>query len=149
MATLKIINTFEFSALGQKLSGKHGLAEDSSGLPLEVDVEGLAHYIPFSLATAAVQTVYDDDSDVPDDWVYLYLWADQDIYIQLIGSSTNVIFKVEAYQPFVLPGFDSLLAAADTTIITGGSEPSLQDIDSVVIGNYSGSTVNGIFAVIE
>ena len=53
-----------------------------------------------------------------------------------------------AYQPFVLPGYDSMLAAADTSILTS-SEPTLTDIDSVVIGNYSGGDATYLFAVVD
>lgn len=149
MATLSIINNFELSAQGNTHRGKQGASSSLFNDALEITVSGTIHHIVGSLATATVVTVYDDDNDVPADWDYLYFWADQDLYIQLIGSGTNVIFKTEATQPFVLPGFDTLLAAADTTIITGGAEPSLTDIDSIVLGNYSGTTANYVFAVID
>lgn len=148
-ATLKIINNFEITTQGVTYTGKQGLAADSADEAFEVTVDGTVHHVTGSLATATVVTVYDDDNDVPIDWEYLFFWADQDCYIQLIGAATNVIFKIEAKEPFVLPGFDSLLAAADTTAITGGSEPSVADIDSIVIGNYSGNTMNYVFAVID
>lgn len=150
MATMTVKNTFELTTVGgTTLSGKHGAAADDADTALSVTVSGTAHYVPGTLATATVVTVYDDDNDVPADWDYLYFWADQDCYIQIIGSGTNIIFKVEATQPFVLPGFDTMLAAADTTAITGGTEPTLTDIDSVVIGNYSGTTMNYVFCVID
>ena len=80
----------------------------------------------------------------------LHAWQDlNDVQHLLIGSTTNVIHRVAAKQPFVLPGYDTILAAADTTIITGGTEPTLTDIDSVVLGNYSGTTANFLFAVIN
>lgn len=149
MPTLNIKNTFELATVGgTTLTGKHGAAADDADTALDVTVTGSSHYVSTTLATATVVTVYDDDNDVPADWDYLYFWADQDCYIQLIGSGTNVILGVEAEHPFVLSR-DSLLAAADTTIITGGTEPTLTDIDSVVIGNYSGTTMNYVFAVID
>lgn len=140
--TLSIVNNFSLEANGRTITGKQGAATENFDTALEVDVDGTAHDVIGSLATATVVTVYDDDNDVPIDWDYAFFWGDQDFYIQIIGSGTNVIHKVEAYQPFVLPGFDSMLAAADTTIITGGAEPTLTDIDSIVIGNYSGETLN-------
>lgn len=149
MATLKIINNFEISSQGLDFTGKQGASTDDFDDAFEFSVSGTVHQVLGSLATATVVTVYDDDDDVPADWDYLYFWADGDCYIQIIGSGTNVIFKVEATMPFVLPGFDSILAAADATKITGGSEPTLTDIDSIVIGNYSGSTINFLFAVID
>ena len=149
MATLSIINNFELTSQGRTRTGKQGAAADGADEPLDVTVSGTVHEVIGSLATASVVTVYDDDNDVPADWDYLYFWADQDCYLQVIGSGTNVTFKVEATQPFVLPGFDTVLAAADTTAITGGTEPTLTDIDSVVIGNYSGNTMNYHFCVID
>jgi hypothetical protein len=142
MATLSIINTISLESQGRTTIGKHGTADDGMTTALEVDVTGTKHEVIGSLATAAVATVYDDDDDVPADWDYLYFWADQDCYIQIIGPTMNVKFKIEATQPFVLPGFDGINAEANATAITGGTEPTMSDIDSIVIGNYSGSTMN-------
>lgn len=148
MATLNITNNFTLDSLGVEKSGKQGTTTDPADTPFEITVTGTAHHVSGSLATASVTTVYDDDNDTPADWDYLHYWADQDSYIQIIGSGTNVVFKVLAKTPFVL-SYDSMLAAADTTAITGGSEPSLTDIDSIVIGNYSGTTMSYTFAVID
>ena len=112
-------------------------------------MSGTRHVVSGTLATAAVVTVYDDDNDVPADWDYLWYCADQISYIQIIGSGSNVILKCAAYQPFVLNGYDRILAAADTTAITGGSEPTLTDIDSIVLGNYSGNSMSYLFIVID
>lgn len=150
MSTLSIINNFELDSNGRVKSGKQGAADDGADEPYEgLTVSGTCHLVEGSLATATVVTVYDDDNDVPADFDYLYLWCDQAVYIQIIGSGSNAIFKVAAKVPFVLSGFDTVLAAADTTAITGGTEPTLTDIDSVVIGNYSGNTANYLFAVID
>lgn len=149
MATLKIINNFELTSLGVSKYGKQGAAADGMTDEMEYTVTGTSHIITGSLATATVVTVYDDDDDTPADFDYLYFWADQDLYIQIIGSGTNVIFKIEATLPFVLPGFDTILAAANTTIITGGTEPTMTDIDSIVLGNYSGNSASYLFAVID
>jgi hypothetical protein len=146
--TLSITTQFELESLGRTIRGKQGESTAAWDTPFEISVTGTIHEMIGSLATATVVTVYDDDNDAPTDWDYLWYWADQDSYIQLVGSGTNVILKVEQYVPFVL-SFDSLLAAADTTIITGGSEPSLTDIDSVVIGNYSGNTMSYHVALID
>lgn len=148
-ATLSIINNFTVSSQGIAKSGKQGTYSDSFNEAFDITVAGSVHQVTGVLATATVATVYDDDDDVPADWDYLFYWADQDSYIQIIGPTMSVVFKVAAKQPFVLPGFDSLTAAASATAITGGSEPAPSDIDSVVIGNYSGSSMNYHFAVID
>jgi len=149
MATLSILSNFSLPSQGLTVQGKQGAAADALTDELDITVSGTYHLVLGTLATATVRTVFDDDDDVPADWDYLYLWADQDCYIQLVGATGNAVFKVEATVPFWLPGFDAVLAVANTTIITGGSEPSLEDIDSVVIGNYSGTTLNFFFAVID
>lgn len=149
MATLKIINNFEITTQGNTLRGKQGASTDSVDDAYEITVTGTAHYVTGLLATAGAVTVYDDDDDVPADWDYLYYWADQITYIQIIGPTMSVVFKIAPYQPFVLPGYDSLTAAASATAITGGSEPSPSDIDSIVLANYSGTSANYVFAVID
>ena len=149
MATLYMLSGFQLSSQGNVKSGHQGAATSAAQDPLAITVTGTAHHITGSLATATVATVYDDDDDLPADWDYLYFWADQDCYIQIIAGSTSVVFKVEATNPFWLPGFDACLPAASATPIAGGTEPTLTDIDSVVIGNYSGSTMNYVFAVID
>lgn len=149
MATLEIVNNFSLAAQGVTAAGKQGAADDNFADAFQVTVSGVWHMLVGSLATATVVTAYDDDDDVPADWDYLYYWADQITYVQLVGSASNVIFKVAAKQPFVLPGYDSLLAAANTTPIAGGAEPALTDIDQVVLGNYSGNTANYLFCIID
>ncbi len=85
---------------------------------------------------------------VPLDWLYFHYWTDQTSYIQFITAATNVIFKIGAYSPFSFGGFNKLLAAANTTPITGGSEPVAADIKKVVLGNYSGTTMNYVLSII-
>lgn len=160
-ATLKIINNFVLTTQGGvSLTGKQGNAADAItdafDFATTATITGTAHYVSGQLATATVVTVYDDDDDKPADFNYLYFWADQDMYIQIIGATGNAVFKIAAKCPFVLahPGTAAALqcgivAVANTTPITGGTEPTLTDIDSVVLGNYSGTTANYLFAVID
>lgn len=149
MSVLNIWNSFSLVSNGLENNGKQGSTTDDMKSPFAITVTGTTHRVVGQLATATVVTVYDDDDDVPADWDYLYYWADQITYLQIIGSGSNVIFKIAAKQPFVLPGYDSILAAANTTVITGGTEPTLTDIDSILIGNYSGSTANYLFTVVD
>lgn len=149
MATLNIINRFSLSANGRLHAGHQGASSVDPQDPMTLTVDGRVHDGSGSLATASVRTIYDDDSDFPQDFDYFWFKADQDCYIQLIGATANVIIKVEANVPIVLPGFDSILAAADTTAITGGTEPTMEDIDSIVIGNYSGSTMSYEFFLVD
>lgn len=149
MATLSVISNFSMSSAGITYSGKQGTTTDSSTTSFDITVDGTIHTMRGSLATASVVTVWDDDDDTPADFDYLFYWADQDSYIQIIGPTMNVIFKVEAKVPYWQPGFDTMNAAANATAITGGAEPSMSDIDSIIIGNYSGTTMAYVFAVID
>ena len=147
-ATLSVINNFTMESQGVTYASQQGASTAGFDTAYDITVNGTCHSMIGSLATATVNTVFDDDNDFPADFQYLHYVSDQDSYIQFVGSATNVIFKVTAKVPITLT-YDSLLAAADTTIITGGAEPSVTDIDSVVIGNYSGTTMNYKFSIIN
>lgn len=149
VANLYITTGFSLFSQGNLKSIRQGAVASSPNDPLAVVVTGNVHFVTGSLATAAVATVYDDDDDLPADWDYLYFWADQTLYVQVIAGATSCVFKVQALVPFTLPGFDSILPAASATPISGVLEPTLTDIDSVVIGNYSGVAANYNFAVID
>lgn len=155
MTTLNILNSFELSSDGVSNVGKQGtstsglfdvLALTSSTTPA---LAGTTKYVKGSLATATVNTVWATATDFPATFDYLYFWADQIMYIQVIGTATNATFKIGATIPFVLAGYGSVLAAANTTIITGGAEPSVTALTKVVLGNYSGSTANYLLAIID
>ncbi len=148
MATLNVVNNYEVTSQGISKSGKQGEAADGFDTALELTVTGTAHQATGSLATDAVATVWDGDDDLPATWDYLHFWADQDCYIQIIGPAMNVVFPVTAYVPFTLAAA-AMVAAASATAITGGAEPTMSDIDSVVIGNNSGSTMNYTFGVVD
>ena len=148
-ATLKIIDNMEVTIGGVTFRIQQGASGTNVKTADEVSVTGQCHYVASTLATATVITVWDDDNDFPIDFQYLKYKADQDSYIQIVGSATNAIFKVEANKVFSLSGFDTILAAADTTIITGGTEPTLTDIDNITIGNYSGETMNYQFMLVN
>jgi hypothetical protein len=147
-ATLSIINNFSLDSQGVPKSGKQGTSTDAPTTAFEITVTGTAHHVTGTLATATIATVWDDDDDLPADWDYLFYWADQDTYIQVIGPSMSVVFKVLAKVPFTLT-YDGLTAAASATAIAGNSEPTPSDIDSIVIGNYSGTAANYTFSVID
>jgi hypothetical protein len=149
MATLSILNNFTLDSNGRIKSGKQGLAANLATDVYAVTVNGTCHFVEGTLNTATVVTVYNTADDVPTTWVYLYFWADQKMYIQLIGTGSNSIRAVAAYEPFVQPGFNTILAAANTTGITGGAEPALTNIGSVILGNYSGNVANYFFGVMN
>lgn len=143
---LEISNSFLFEPQGRSLTGKQGAATDTVETPEIVSVTGAIHNVIGSLATASGQTIWDEDDDVPADWNYLYFWADQDCYLQLIGQTSQVSLPVKALVPHTQYG-DQLLAAVNTTPLAAA--PALEDIDSVRIWNQSGSTMNFHVAIIN
>jgi hypothetical protein len=145
-ADLEIINTVSMETQGRTHTGKQGDYDDTAATPKTISLGGQIHSMIGSLATATGVTVWDDDDDAPTDWDYLYFWADQDCYIQLIGASTNVSLPIKAGVPFTLYG-DDVLAAANTTPLAAA--PSLEAIDSVRIWNQSGNTMNFDFKVFD
>ena len=146
---LSIISNFSYVNQGVTHTGKQGLAADDFLEALDITTTGPCYIIPFLLPTATVRTFWDEDSNFPVDFDHGYIWADGKIYVQLIGSATNFTMPVAATVPFWIPGFDELLAAANTTPITGGTEPTMETIDSIAIGNYTGSNVNGMLVLID
>ena len=141
MATLKIVNNLEFETDGETITGKAGPSsvEDISE-PYEVTeltMNGKCHKVVTSLATGAGVTIWDEDDDSPSDWQYLHVRTDENMYIQLIGQTSQVSANIYANIPFNFTG-DQILAAANTTPLAAA--PSLEDIDSVRIWNESGNT---------
>ena len=152
MSTLNLWNYLSLVSAGSEKSAKQGDAADAPQTPLSITVDGACLDDTGVLATATVRTVYDDSAQFPAAFKYLFYVSDQDSYVQLIFAGTNVILPVLASVPFVLgPLGDNLdgLAAANTSLISGGSEPTLTDLDKVVVGNYSGSDMNYRFLLID
>lgn len=147
-ATLSIVNNFDLSAQGLDITGKQGAATAAFATAYDITVTGTCHRVIDAIPTATVRTAYDASTDFPATFAYVHYWADQITYVQIVSSATNATFKIAAYQPFVLPGYGTILAAANTTLITGGSEPTLAAVAKIAVGNYSGSTANYILSII-
>lgn len=148
MATLSIFNRFTMELLGVEHSGKQGSADSEPEDSFDITVDGSIQEQAGSLATAAVRTLWDEDDDNPAGFDYLYFWSDTDCYLQLIGQTTNFIVKVEAKVPYTL-STNQILAAANTTAMSAGVTPSVEAIDSIVLANVSGSTLNYVCSVID
>jgi hypothetical protein len=148
-ATLTIINQFLLNNQGLNQFAKQGpatgLITDAFTIP---GINGTIHSRINTLATATAATVYDSANDLPATFQYLFFWSDVAMDLQLIGSATNFIVPITALVPFACAG-GTLLAAANTTPITGGSAPALTAIAKAVIGNYSGGNGNYVFGVIN
>lgn len=152
MATLSIWNFFSLPSQGSERTGKQGTLTSDPKTSFDITVTGTGHFLTGSLATAAARTIYDDDDDAPTDFNYTHFWSDQNCYLQFVFAGTNVVFSVLAKVPFCLAPITAGLvglAAANTTPITGAAEPTLTDLDSLVIANYSGSAMNYTFALID
>lgn len=147
-ATLEILDTFDVEINGVAYSGKQGAAADNDDTPFEVTLTGQIHNTGTTLATATVAKAWDKDTHFPITFLQLYFWYDQDVYLQFVTAATNVIIKCTAKTPYRLT-YNGLLAAANTTDITGGAEPTLAALDHINVGNYSGNTANYLLAVMN
>jgi hypothetical protein len=146
MANLNIIDRFSIEVNGTTFAANHGesdtLASEFYAFSESPTVTGLIYTYIGQIPTATVRTAWDEDSNFPTDFDYLWFWADQTVYLQLIGQTGSETVKVRKYAPFKLSGYGSIRPVASTALITGSSEPSMEEIDSIAIGNYSGSTAN-------
>lgn len=144
---LTVVTNFEVTSQGTTLTGKQGLASSDFAEGYDITVTGYVQRIIGAISTASVRKLYDDDEDFPTDPLYWHFWADGNCYLQFVGTGTNFILPIAAYVPQTLYGA-TMLAAASTTDITGGSEPVLADIDHINVGNYSGASISYALAVI-
>ena len=151
MATLSLWNYFSLPSNGVLRTGKQGTTTDAPQTPLDVTIPGTGIFFGGTLVTATPRLVYDDSVDFPVAFDYMHYWCSVNSYIQLIFGATNVILPVLAKVPFVLgPLAANLvgLAAANTTPMTG-TEPTLTDLDKVYVSQWSGSTANFTFALVD
>lgn len=144
---LNIANYFSVVSNGSQAMGKQGNATDDPKTEYAISITGNVTRKANTLATATVNQLY-GTQDLLTPFTYLHFWADQDCYLQFIGSSTNVTVKVKALVPYVM-SVDGILPAANTTEITGGATPSLQTIASIYLGNYSGTTLNYTISLVN
>ncbi len=149
MATLNIKCSFSIVVNGKTIEGWHGTdsANDADDV-LAVTVDGKVNNQPSQIADATARTLWDDDDDFPSDFDYMFLVADQDLDLQIIGATLNVTLPVKAGIPFVL-GYDDILAAIATTPIVADSVPAYEEIDSLRINNRSNSTANYVFFCVD
>lgn len=148
MATLLITNYFSLQNEGVEISGKQGSITDDPKEPFSITITGNSQQIQGTCATATVKKLWDDDESLTATITYFFFWSDQNCYLQFVSGSTNFTIQILAKVPFIMSG-NTLLAAANTTDITGGATPSVAEIDHINIGNYSGNTLNFNAIVIE
>jgi hypothetical protein len=109
-----------------------GYAVTVTGYPLSIEA---------AIPTATVVKVYDDDTHTPANPLYWHFWATANLYVQFVGATSQFTVPLHAYVPLVLYG-NTILAAANTTDLTGGAEPTLEDVDHVNLANYSGGSAD-------
>lgn len=139
MATLSVVNNLTGTFQGATHTAKQGLPDSDFSEGYDITVTGYPTVLVGALATGGSIKLYDDDTTVPADPVYWHLWTDKNGYLQLVGATSNIILPIAAYVPWVLYGH-TMLAAANTTDIAS-VEPTLEDIDHIMLGNFSGSSM--------
>jgi len=149
MPTLNVKCSFSLTVRGKTFEAWQGTdsANDADDV-FAITVDGKAENKPGQLATGSAVNLWDEDSDQPTTFDYLFLVSDQDLDLQVIGSATHYVTRVKAGVPFVL-AYDTVLGVANTTEITAGATPSYESIDSVRISNRSGSTANYHFFLVD
>lgn len=148
MATLNIRSDFNITVNGLTIEGKHGSTTDDADDYFAVTVDGNESHKAHTLADDTVATLWDEDSELPANFDFMFLWTDVACYLQLIGSAGHVVIQLRAKVPFVL-GSDDILPAANTTILVGGAAPTFENIDSIVLSNNTGGAANYVFFVVD
>lgn len=151
MATLNVWSYFSLVSQGSERTGKQGTSTDDPKSPFAVTVTGTGLFLTGVLTTATPRTIYDDSVEFPVSFDYTHYWCDANSYIQLIFGSTNIILPVLAKVPFCLAPLAANLcglAAANATPMTG-TEPTLLDLDKVVVSQWSGADANFTFAMTD
>lgn len=162
MATpaLNIINTFTLSGMptaGGPYSGFQGPYTGLAATPLNIAnlsstvlsgsaLSGLIYNDAGTLATATALKIYDSSVMKPATFNYVWIWADQACYVQTIATATNCVYQMLPTVPQTF-SLNTCLGAANTTPIST-SAPSTTAIATIYLGNYSGSTMNWIIALI-
>lgn len=147
MSTLYILNGFSLLSNGNVKSLHQVTASSAPQEPLAATVSGAILHQSGSIPDDGIYTLYSSSGDFPQTFDYLYLVADQDVYIQMFASADSVVFKLEANTPFTLPGFGSFFKPAPSTAIS--VEPTLVPVSTVLVANFSGTAANYTFAIID
>jgi len=132
MATLT-----EYAAFSLPVSGDQPLAAGRNTNPITLTVTGTADAWMGSLATATNATLWDSSTSPISSFLYAWIKADQDIFIEIQGGSAanNAVRKVKA-------GFPEILSTGTMrTYSAGGSfGGSSTAITKVLARNESGTT---------
>lgn len=141
MSLVSIVNNLSASLNGSVVTAKQGeaAAEFAEGFDLTL-TNGDYLQLGGQFATGGSSKIYDKDTHLPlATPAYWHFWSTKDCYLQFVGATSNVIVPVTALVPFVYAG-NTILAAANTTDIAS-SEPTLEAIDHLMIGNWDGNTL--------
>jgi hypothetical protein len=146
--SLYVRNSFNATINNCPLQGYQG----TSGFddPATITLAGKSKIVPSSLASGGSFLVYDDSVDTEVvDIMHLWVKSDQAFYLQLITAATEVrIGPLAANVPHSLSAYATLklLASAGTTAMST-VEPVTADVKKILLGNFSGSTMNYLFGV--
>jgi hypothetical protein len=154
MAILKIINNAEITVNGETVAIKQGASGSSAKTAFEITVSGVITSGHGTLTSGAgnERVIFDDDTFQPGSASpadFFVFWCDQNCYLQFVGSSTHCLTSVLAQTPYVMHAGTrtnapttgiAILGVATTTDIA--AEPTLQLVDHILVGQYSGTTAN-------
>ena len=136
---LNIIANLTCEVNGVTVTDHQGEVTDLFNDAFALAITGVYFQRQGTIADATVTTIYVAANELPATSKYIQIWTDDDIYVQVIGSATHAIFKTIGMVPFTIPN-GAVLGVASTTVIA--AEPTTTAIAKIVLGNYSGGTVN-------
>ena len=117
--------------------------EDAFAFP---GINGPGFLMPFQVATATAQKLYDSAVNIPAAFQYGFIKVNQpNCYLQIITAATNFEVGLTAGVPFIIT--PSMLAAAATTAISAA--PTLAAVAKIYIYNNSGNLVNGLLFLVN
>ena len=151
--SLSIVNNLDgVDITGNTFLAKQGGVADDFGEGVDVTITGYKQQVAGALATASARKLFDDDEDFPTAPLYFHFWATgswttEVVWLQVIATATNFIVPVYAEVPWVLRG-NTVLAAANTTALDGSATPSTTAIDSIILCNRSGASIDYCLTIV-
>jgi hypothetical protein len=135
-ASLKIINNFALVANGITAFSKQGDADDDITDPYTVPVDGKHHRVNGVLLPQTSKAVWASSEDYPDTFVYVFIWATEDLHLQIFytdETTDSVVMKIKAKVPFVL-SVNGIIATGESAI-NPEDPPSLPTISAILLAS--------------
>lgn len=149
MASLNLKCSFSIVVRGKTIEGWHGTDGDNDAADaFTLTVDGKVEDQPGVLPDTQARDVWVAASDFPGAFDYAFLVADQDLDVQVVGSSTSHVEHLKAGVPKLI-GYQKVLGVAATTDIVADATPAYETIAKIRINNRSGTDANYHFFCVD